>query len=255
MKKGIIFNCCMAVAVAMAVNFAPTFAFGACNSSPRTSCLGSGEASSAICAAYGGTLNTTRCKSSYGIQVNICTGICSTGKDTNECCCTREGGTWSGGRCLEMSTTVNYPSTNTDQAFTDYPSSGSDYPVTDTTTTTTTYPWTDTTTTATDTTTTYPWTDTTTTTTYPWTDTTTTATDTTTTYPWTDTTTPPDQGGGITTTPPDTTTTMPDTTTPEETSTFCNDAFQSKECCESPNFQGRWIEIPGEGGWLSLIHI
>ena len=59
MKEGKIFNCCMATAVALAVNFAPTFAFGACDSFPRTSCLGSGEASSAICAAYGGTLNPT----------------------------------------------------------------------------------------------------------------------------------------------------------------------------------------------------
>ena len=250
MKEGKIFNCCMATAVALAVNFAPIFAFGACKYSHPDNYVvlrGCGYRSdmSGPCTAYKGTLTACSSFDLNGQTPYRCKNTCPSGKDTNECCCTREGGTWSGGRCLEMSTTVNYPSTNTDQAFTDYPSSGSDYPVTDTTTTTTTYPWTDTTTTATDTTTTYPWTDTTTTTTYPWTDTTTTATDTTTTYPWTDTTTPPDQGGGITTTPPDTTTTMPDTTTPEETSTFCNDAFQSKECCESPNFQGRWIEIPG----------
>lgn len=249
MKKGIIFNCCMTVLTVLAVNFAPTFAFGACGYSKPSGLSLNANTMRLACNAYGGTFYTSSFSSptQYG-----CRNTCPSGKDTSECCCTSEGGTWSGGRCLEMSTTVNYPSTDTDQAYTDYPSSGSGYPSTNTTTTTdastNTQPWTNTTTTATqtETTTTQPQTDTMTS---PWTDTMTLAGTPITTSPQysaevSTVTYSTDNGGAYTTTPettsfvttsPATTspaTTVPETTSPATTSPETTSVPETTTTCE-----------------------
>lgn len=237
MKEGIIFNCCMAVAVALAVNFAPTFAFGAvrCGDDPSGR-EGTRAEIEPVCKNWGGTI-----KPKYDFLVGenlpwICQNTCPSGKNTNECCCTSKGGTWSGGRCLEMSASTNYPSTATNYPssgsgypYTDYPSSGSGYPVTDTTTTQTPTTTTESTTTETKTTETMTITPT-------MTQTPLTTTPERSTELMTFTYSTNNVGGGITT--PETTspvTTSPTTTTPIETITTCGSGMESSsyQCCEA----------------------
>ena len=232
MKEGKIFNCCMAAAVALAVNFAPTLAFGACVAKPSGLSFDADEMRQA-CNAYGGTFYTSSFSSptKYG-----CKNTCPSDKDTNECCCIYYGATWSGGRCLEMSTSANYPSTATnypssgsDYPYTDYPSSGSGYPVTDTTTTQTPTTTTESTTTETKTTETMTMTPT-------MTQTPLTTTPERSTELMTFTYSTDNVGGGITT--PETTspvTTSPATTTPIETITTCGSGMESSssQCCEA----------------------
>lgn len=248
MKKGIIFNCCMAASIALVVNLAPTAAHATCNYSyPGTSSYTTSK--SEACRAFGGYEYYG--STPLGGYRYTCLNLCSSSdqKDKSECCCERYGGTWSGGRCLEMSASANYPSTGTGDPFTDYPSSGSGYftpePATTTTATPMTTTETESTTTATpltttetestttatpmttteteSTTTATPATTESTTTATPETTTetesTTTATPMTTTEPYTDTFTT-DRGGDITTTPAETTTTLtPETTTEPYTET------------------------------------
>ena len=241
MKEGKIFNCCMATAVALAVNFAPTFAFGACKYSHPDNYVvlrGCGYRSdmSGPCTAYKGTLTACSSFNLNGQTPYRCNNTCPSDKDTNECCCIYYGATWSGGRCLEMSTSANYPSTVTNYPssgsgypYTDYPSSGSGYPVTDTTTTQTPTTTTESTTTETKTTETMTMTPTMTQT--PLTTTPERSTELMTFSYSTD-----NVGGGITT--PETTspvTTSPATTTPIETITTCGSGMESSsyQCCEA----------------------